>query len=312
MVTSSVLYAIILNCITEIYFKGAIPMSNSNSNLDFLIAELEGKLSDLGFEKNAEETAEGLIGKYEGDKGAVSIRYENGRFSLSCGDSIETADSKKLCAFLIDESSSEGDVKYFANDAKQSLQDKFDKKAPAAKKNVAKANQTVSKAAVKNGSFYDANTLASKLCLVFPELRPYYKENLSKYGEFMGEEFFLDYGAEKVINAIKGNNPQTMKKMFQILNEIYEDGTNDTQSLIAVTILGQLDNDKILLARCVDYMSETMAPPVIEVNRYLATVAGKKAKKKLSNPPAFKPKKEKKPGLFAQAMAQSGGVPPTV
>ncbi len=287
-------------------------MSNSNSNLDFLIAELEGKLSDLGFEKNAEETAEGLIGKYEGDKGAVSIRYENGRFSLSCGDSIETADSKKLCAFLIDESSSEGDVKYFANDAKQSLQDKFDKKAPAARKNVAKANQTVSKAAVKNGSFYDANTLASKLCLVFPELRPYYKENLSRYGEFMGEEFFLDYGTEKVINAIKENNPQTMKKMFQILNEIYEDGTNDTQSLIAVTILGQLDNDKILLARCVDYMSETMAPPVIEVNRYLATVAGKKAKKKLSNPPAFKPKKEKKPGLFAQAMAQSGGVPPTV
>jgi len=40
------------------------------------------------------------------------------------------------------------------------------------KKASQKTPQTVSKAAVKNGSFYDANTLASKLCLVFPELRP--------------------------------------------------------------------------------------------------------------------------------------------
>ncbi len=287
-------------------------MSNSNANLDLIVAELEDKLSALGFEKNEEESADGLIGKYDSEKGAVSVRYESGRFTVSCGDSIETADSKKLCAFLVDEGTSEGDIKYFISDAKQSLQDKFDKKAPVAKKSASKGPQTVSKAAVKNGSFYDANTLASKLCLVFPDLRPYYKENLSKYGEFMGEEFFLEYGAEKVISAIKENNPQTMKKMFQILNEIYEDGTNDTQSLIAVTILGQLDNDKILLARCVDYMSETMAPPVIEVNRYLASAAGKRAKKNLANPPAYKPKKEKKPGMFAQAMAQGGGMPPTM
>ena len=90
--------------------------------------------------------------------------------------------------------------------------------------------------------------------------------------------------------------------MFRILNEIYEDGTNDTQSLIAVTILGELNNDKELLARCVDYMSETMAPPVIEVNKYLATRKGQKAKAKMKNPPPYKPKKVKKKGFFAQMM----------
>ena len=95
-----------------------------------------------------------------------------------------------------------------------------------------------------------------------------------------------------------------MKKMFQILNEIYEDGTNDTQSLIAVTILGKLNNDQILLARCVDYMSETMAPPVIEVNKFLTTSAGKRAQKKLENPPAYKPKKQKK-SFLDKAMASS-------
>ena len=287
-------------------------MSNLNENFNKIATELEGTLSALGFAMNTEESdadKQSLV--FDGEKGAVKIECDNGRFSILIGESVETA-SKKLCAFLLEDSSTEGDIKYLVEESKASIKEKFDKKAPVAKKTNNKGPQTVSKAAVKNGSFYDANTLASKLCLVFPELRPVYKENLSQYGEFMGEEFFSKYGTEKVIAAIKENNPQTMKKMFQILNEIYEDGTNDTQSLIAVTILGELGNDKILLARCVDYMSETMAPPVIEVNRYLASAAGKKAKKKMANPPVFKPKKEKKPGLFAQAMAQGGGMPPAM
>lgn len=286
-------------------------MSKLKENFDVILSELDKKLVALGFEKDADHQPEGekLCSKYNGEKGAVSLECENGKFSIFFGDTSDATD-RKLCSSLFDEDSTDGDVKYLISEATSSLDEKFAKKAPVAKKSVQKGNQTVSKAAVKNGSSYDANTLASKICLVFPELRQLYKDNLNTYGEFMGEEFFTKYGTEKIIGAIKQNNPQTMKKLFQILNEIYEDGTSDTQSLIAVTILGQLNNDKILLARCVDYMSETMAPPVIEVNRYLASAGSKKARKQLENPPAYKPKKQKKPGLFAQAMAQSGGMPP--
>ena len=288
-------------------------MSNFNESFNAVIKELEATLTSLGFEKSADEnSAEGKLAvKYSGEKGAVSLEYSENKFMIFTGDTVDSTD-KRISVSLLDDDASASDIKYVISEAKESLNEKFAKKAAVQKKASQKTPHTVSKAAVKNGSFYDANTLASKLCLVFPELRPAYKDNLSQYGEFMGEEFFKEYGTEKVITAIKENNPQTMKKLFQVLNEIYEDGTNDTQSLIAVTILGNLNNDKILLARCVDYMSETMAPPVIEVNRYLASPAGKKAKKKLENPPAYKPKKEKKPGLFAQAMAQGGGMPPAM
>ena len=288
-------------------------MSNFNESFNAVTKELEATLTSLGFEKNADEnSAEGKLAvKYSGEKGAVSLEYSENKFMIFTGDTVDSTD-KRISVSLLDDDASASDIKYVISEAKESLNEKFAKKAAVQKKASQKTPHTVSKAAVKNGSFYDANTLASKLCLVFPELRPAYKDNLSQYGEFMGEEFFKEYGTEKVITAIKENNPQTMKKLFQVLNEIYEDGTNDTQSLIAVTILGNLNNDKILLARCVDYMSETMAPPVIEVNRYLASPAGKKAKKKLENPPAYKPKKEKKPGLFAQAMAQGGGMPPAM
>ena len=286
-------------------------MSNFNENFSTIVKELEATLNTLGFEKEAGEPDGKTAVTFSGEKGAVVFEYSDNKFIILTGDTTDTA-NKKLSASLLDEDASAGDIKFIIGEARETLNEKFAKKAAVQKKASQKPPQTVSKAAVKNGSFYDANTLASKLCLVFPDLRPYYKENLAQYGEFMGEEFFDNYGTETVINAIKQNNPQTMKKLFQVLNEIYEDGTNDTQSLIAVTILGKLNNDKILLARCVDYMSETMAPPVIEVNRYLASAAGKKARKQLENPPAYKPKKEKKPGIFAQAMAQGGGMPPAM
>ncbi|MBQ8503699.1 MAG: hypothetical protein IJ491_05410 [Clostridia bacterium] len=293
-------------------------MSNMNESFKGILSSLNGELSKYGFEEYKNENGsfivedgEKIAAFYQGDKGTLKLEYSNGILGLYAGDDAENA-NKRLSASLLSEDADAKDVKYVVSEIAETLHSKFGTKNPAVyKKPQQKAPQTVSKNAVKNGSFYDANTLASKLCLVFPELRPMYKENLNKYGEFFGEEFFEKYGTKKIIDTIKENNPQNMKKLFHTLNEIYEDGTTAVQGLIAVTILGELNNDQILLSHCVDYMSETMAPPVIEVNRYLASASGKKAKKKLLNPPAYKPKKEKKPGLFAQAMAQSGGgMPP--
>lgn len=289
-------------------------MSIAVDNIKSVLELLGENFSKLGFEKKTElEVREdGASAVYAGEKGALKIKYENEIAAVYFAEDEATLDGggKKLVASLLPENGDNRDVKYVANEIADCLNERFSKKAAAKKPGAAKAPQTVSKTAVKNGSYYDANTLASKLCLVFPELREAYKQNIADYEEFLPEKFFAEYGTQKVISAIKQNNPQTMKKLFQILNEIYEDGTNDTQSLIAVSILGELNNDQILLARCVDYMSETLAPPVIEVNRFLASSAGKKAKKKLLNPPPYKPKKKKKPGLLAQMMAGGGGMNP--
>ncbi len=294
-------------------------MSKTIETFNSVLSAIAEELEKYGFEKVQNENgsyvteAEGTVtALYKSEKGCLKAEYNGDIMALYAGADEENA-TARLTASLLADNADARDIKYVASEIRETLNEKFGVKNPTVyKKPQQKVQQTVSKNAVKHGSFYDANTLASKLCLVFPELRPEYKENLEKYGEFMGEEFFSKYGTKKVIEAIKQNDPQTMKKMFQILNEIYEDGTTAVQGLIAVTILGELNNDQILLARCVDYMSETMAPPVIEVNKYLASGAGKKAKAKMANPPAYKPKKEKKPGFFQQMMAQGGGQPPVV
>lgn len=284
-----------------------------------VLNSLSDALKGFGFEQKPDEAGnyvavndEEATAVFSGEKGAIKFRYAGERVELYSADDEDSLEqgAKRLVVSLLPEDATDKDTKYVVSEISETLNDRFSVKAPVPKKQAQKAAQTVSKAAVKNGSFYDASTLASKLCLVFPELREPYKANIAENGEFLGEKFFTEYGTQKVIDAINQNNPQTMKKMFQILNEIFEDGTNDTQSLIAVTILGELNNDQILLARCVDYMSETMAPPVIEVNKFFATSAGKKAKKKMLNPPPYKPKKVKKPGLFSQMMAGGAGMPP--
>lgn len=278
-------------------------------NIELFKSVLDGaaeSLKALGFEAKTDIAAseDEVIVKYANASNVLRITYSDEKISIYSGNDIENLDDtpSKTLLLLLPENADSKDVKFVVGEINESLKEKFGKKTVNSKKATQKAQQTVSKNAVKNGSFYDPNTLASKLCLVFPELREAYKENLATYPEFLSEEFFVNHATTKVIDAIKENNPQTMKKMFRILNEIYEDGTNDTQSLIAVTILGELNNDKELLARCVDYMSETMAPPVIEVNKYLATRKGQKAKAKMKNPPPYKPKKVKKKGFFAQMM----------
>lgn len=279
-------------------------MANITENYKAVIDGLSENLTKLGFTKCAEED---LVTRYQSENGVVAVVVSDNIISLMGGEDLENVNDtpKKLAASLFEETADAKDIKYVVNEFADTLEAKYGQKKAIQKKTQAnKGPQTVSKAQVKNGSFYDPNTLASKLCLVFPELRDYYKSMLSEYNEFYAEEFFQKYGTAKVIAAIKENNPATMKKLFQVLNEIYEDGTNETQSVIAVTILGELNNDQILLARCVDYMSETMAPPVIEVNKYLAGISGKKARKQLQNPPAYKPKKKKKQSAFMRAMSE--------
>ncbi len=284
-------------------------MANITENYKVVLDGLSENLTKLGFTKCSETAEEdaGLATRYQSEKGVIAVVLKDNIISLLGGEDLENADNTptKLAASLFEENADSRDIKYVVNEFADTLEAKYGQKKAIQKKTQAnKGPQTVSKAQVKNGSFYDPNTLASKLCLVFPELREPYKATLAEYGEFYAEDFFSKHGTEKVVAAIKENNPATMKKLFQVLNEIYEDGTNDTQSLIAVTILGELNNDQILLARCVDYMSATMAPPVIEVNKYLASMGGKKAKKKLLNPPAYKPKKKKKQSAFMRAMSE--------
>ncbi len=280
-------------------------MANINESLAAVIKGMKGALDSNGF-KTVDGTDEYTFAFESEEKGSVKVAYSDSKIYLYASQSAysDTTDDdfKRIALSLLDEDSTDGDIRYIANDFSESINERFAEKK-AVKRNNFKAPATVSKTAVRSGGMsYDANTLVSKICVIYPELKSYYKDSVDTYGEVLAEEFFTKHANDRIIETIKDNNPTTMKKLFNTLNDIYADGSNDVQDIIAVTILGALDNDQILLANCVDYMSPMMAPVVISVNEYLASASGKKAKKKLLNPPAYKPKKEKKKSGFMSGL----------
>ncbi len=148
---------------------------------------------------------------------------------------------------------------------------------------------------------YDANTLGDRFTKIYPQLREEYKRNIETYDEFLAEDFFVNFGNALVVETIRSNDKIQIRKLFNLLNDIYEDGTNDTQSLVAVTIIGvSIAQNPELLSNCEEYFSDTMREPVTEIIKYLT--GNKSAMMRLENPPLYKPQKQKKKGMMSSML----------
>ncbi len=237
-----------------------------------------------------------IIIRYKGENKALKIEHFNDRISLFGAQKdgeIAESDYSKLTTSLLDEERCDPKgVKYIVNEFSEILVETFGTKT--VKPTKTKLPPPVSKAAVKSGAVsYDPNTLANRFTTVYPELREEYKANCDRYGQFLAEDFFINHGAPVVLETIRENNPQKMKKLFNLLNDIYEDGTNETQSLVAVTILGTMYGEPGLVDNCIEYMSDDMKDIVVNINKYLGSKSGKSAIMRLANPPKYKPGKDK-------------------
>lgn len=300
-------------------------MMEANMAMELLLKGLEPALQETGFKvlrpqalpKGAlpvEESEGKLAVSFGGEAGTLRLETFDDRAALLfCPhppEEAEEGDFTRLTLSLLElDSATERDCKSVAEDFSEELIGRFRKRKPGAPMAPGKKlPKSISKSAIKNGdAYYDALSFANSFTGLYPDLRAAYKTNYEQYGEFLSEEFFLQYGNAAVMDTIRANEPQAMRRLFNLFNDVYENGVNEVQSLVAVTILGTLDNDETLLANCVDYMSKDLAPVVIRLNKYLASPAGKKAKAKLENPPPYKPKKEKKQGFFQQLMSGGGG-----
>lgn len=302
-------------------------MLELNEALSGIISGTAQAVKETGFEiVKPENMTDSLPVLKDGDHNCIDFKGEKGKLRIELfgnqvllfytdkADSTSDEDLQKASVNYFNlEEFDQKDLKSLCNELNETINEKFgEAKVIDSKK---KMPTPVSKSAAKSGAqAYDGNTLANRLSTLYPELKEPYKENYEKYGEFLPEDFFVNYGATPVINTIRSKNPTELKKLFRILNDIYENGTSDTQGLIAVTILGEMNNEAELCKTAEEYMCEDMKEPVLLINKYLASPKGQKAREKMKNPPAYKPKKEKKPGMFAQAMAagaaQNGGMPP--
>lgn len=233
---------------------------------------------------------------FKGDNRALRMEYFDKKLTVTGAlkeGEISDGDYAPVSLMMLDpEDTDDKQIRYFVNEINDSVTERFGKNANEKLKK-SKMPQTVSRSKVENGgSSYDSVTLVSRFTSLFPQTKDAYKENFEKYGELLADEFFVEHGNAVVLDVIRRNKPDEMKKMFTLFNEMYLDGTGDTQSLIAVTVLGSMNNDENLLANSVDYMCSELLSPVVQVNKYLSK--SESARLRLENPPKYKPKKKKK------------------
>lgn len=308
MVTNAVLYGILVS--DSSFESEELPVLELNYALNLIIKGLEGTMNDLGFKVEYPEgvrppeppvaaAGEKSVVMYRGEKGRVRIEYEKSKLALFCATADEADapddDMPRMSLSLLDlETFEERDLKYIFEEYIDTLQTKYSGKSAAGSGR--KMPTPVSKSAAKSGALsYDANTLGNRFTVIYPELRDEYKQNFDRYGEFLAEDFFVNHGNAAVAETLKSGDKVKIRKLFNLLNDIYEDGTNDTQSLVAVTVLGQtIAKEPALLDVAEPYFSDTMREPVTEVIKYLQK--SKSANMRLENPPLYKPKKQKKKG----------------
>ena len=276
-------------------------MQTRKEALELILKGCNEKFTDNGFELSTPVTEEDETAFAEFKKGDLTLRLLSHDNLLDVMEKVEDGEFVKTESNLLDlEDCDERSIKSLCNEIIDTVASSHGKKAKQA---IKKAPQTISKSAAKNGTAYDANTLASRISALYPELKDAYKENFQKYDEFLGEDFFVNHGNAYIMQTIRSNDAQMLKKLFKILSDIYENGSNDVQDLVVVTILGEIDNDKELLEKCRKYISDDdFYETLVAVNAYLATPAGKKAKELMKNPPAYKPPKKKSGGMMNSLM----------
>lgn len=264
--------------------------------------QLSSTNEELGFKRTDSNDSSVT---FAGEKGRYRIVYDSSSevmaFECAYGDEDGAQFNTISRSLFNPDTYTEKDAKSLANEIIDEISGLFKsrKKVDLDKVKMPKA---VSRTKAKNGVIsYDIDSLANRFGTLFPECKEDIKANIVEYGEFLPETYFQEHGTQKVLDIIKNGSDADRKRLFKMLNEVYEDGTNDVQDVIGVTILGEMKNDKDMMAVADQYMSDYMSGPVHEINKI--TQKNNSLTKKLKNPPPYKPKK--KSGIMQSALQQN-------
>ncbi len=273
-----------------------------NEVFSIIEKNLSAANEELGFKKSEKDDNSVT---FTGDKGAYRIVYNNEQniLSFDCSYDLQEFNTISRSLFELD-SATEKDAKSASNEARDEIERLFKSRKKVDLDKV-KMPKSVSRTKAKNGIVsYDADSLANRFGSLYPEYKNAIKQNVADYGTFLPETFFMEIGTPKVLDVIQNGTADEQKKLFKMLGEVYEDGTNEVQDIIGVTILGAMKNDKQMMAVADKYMTEYMAGPVHEINKL--TAKKNRFTKKLANPPVYKPNKKKKFSM-SNALYQNQG-----
>lgn len=193
-----------------------------NIYFDVVIDEMKPFLEENGFKAQDDIFAN--------DAKAIKVEYdaEKALYKLFIADVTDgnTGEYALCSSYLFDENSNKGDAVCvgidFVGEAKKSL---------GIKTLRVKNTNTELPSANASGKV-NVDVLTAKLLANYPELKDTYKEYVSEKGKYLYLDFGMTYFAPEIRKTLDENNKKTVKKLLDMLSEIFTSGDRASVNLV--------------------------------------------------------------------------------
>ena len=206
-----------------------------NRYYDRVIEEMQPFFDEQGF-KSQED------GSFKNDKKSVKVRYDESRqmYTLSAAD-IEDGnigESTENNACHLDARQTAKDAASVGIDFTASLRKSLGIKV----KRTASAEVELPSLS-KSGSI-TITGFAKKMLDFFPSIKEDYKNHIAQYGNFLYLNFFGEYLVPQIKSVIASDNKKQIKKLFDLLDDLYVKGDRDTVNTIVAVLCAAAYNDE--------------------------------------------------------------------
>ena len=189
---------------------------------------------------------------------ASAKRYQLKTAAVADGEIDE--ESKIISTWLFDpQTHGEPDAKTIANDFEDSIREIY--KKPMTK------SQT--KEAVKKMRSNNMEGFIRRFLTAFPQYQEVYDANVEHYGELLPDTFLQDSMVSYMMEMLRQKKNAQTKKLFELLNEAYENGDGDVRSAVSVTVLRNVMESEELTERAEGYMSPALLKNWKEMKKLL-------------------------------------------
>lgn len=200
-----------------------------NKCFEAVLAEMKPLLDGQKF------VADGEI--YKNDSKAVQVCFDEASkmFVLKAADVTdgEIGEFAVLSSWLFEDDQTVKDAAAVGTDFADTLRSNM-----GLKKTTRDTSANIALPTAEKGDAVTVTTLTQKLLAIFPEYKDDYKASVAKYGKFLYQDFFMTkfVPSIKTLLSNKAANKKPIKKLFDMLSELYVEGDGDTVDQIVAII----------------------------------------------------------------------------
>lgn len=260
-----------------------------NKAFDIIESNLTEELNKLDFEKiNKKLNVNGHNATvFKGKNIAYALLYNKNKnlFELyNCFVEKDEIDEQwiNVSTWLFDPNEhSIKDAKAISNDFVESVSSK--KKTQVIKKSKKKS---------QDDKTVDSLFLINRLANIWPEIKENIKNEKQNYEEFRAVTFVKENILPKFVGSIPKNDAKVLKKLGNVLSDMYKVGNLDVRGIITIVLLNSIESET----------DENKIKPYLSDELQKAWKYSKKIKNKKIKPE--KPKKKKR-SIFAETLKES-------